>query len=420
MRDRTYICIDLKSYYASVECVKRGLDPMTARLVVADPARGSGTICLAVSPALKALGVRNRCRVFEIPENIDYVMATPQMRRYIEVSAQIVATYLRHVSMEDVHVYSVDECFIDVTPYLSLNNMSAIAFARRLKDAVMEETGIPSTCGIGPNLFLCKVALDIEAKHAPDGIALMDENIFKERIWHHRPITDVWGIGRGISARLAHHGIFDLFDITQADPELLRAEFGVNADLLIDHAWGQEPCTIRQIKEYVPRGSSINSGQVLMRDYTKKEALVILQEMIDEVLFQLLERHAVCSRVSVMVGYSYSSDSTSRSSAMRKLDAPTSRRSIIVPAMKRLYDEVADARRGVRRLSVGVSDLAHEDEESIDLLTNMEELRREKSLMRAVGNARERFGRDAVMRGTSLLDCATARERAHQIGGHRA
>lgn len=420
MRQRTYICIDLKSYYASVECVARGLDPMKAKLVVADPERGEGTICLAVSPALKALGVRNRCRVYEIPKNISYIKATPRMRHYIEVSAEIVATYLRFVSMEDMHVYSVDECFIDITPYLALNRMDAMRFARLLKDAVLEETGIPSTCGIGPNLFQAKVALDIEAKHAPDGIAVLNDLSFCERIWHHRPITDVWGIGPGIALRLAQHHIFDLYDLAHANPNLLRAEFGVNADLLIDHAWGQESCTIQQIKDYKPKGSSISSGQVLMRDYQTDEAAVVLREMTDEVLLELAERQSVCSRVSVSVGYSHTSDGKPRSSATRKLGRLTARRSIIAPFVAKLFQEIAQPGRPIRRLGVGVSDLAPEEMESVDLFTDVHKMKRERNLMAVIAAARRRFGRDAIMRGTSLRKCATGIERAHQIGGHRA
>ena len=238
---RTYCCIDLKSFYASVECVDRKWDPFEKNLVVADPERTEKTICLAVSPAMKALGVPGRCRVFEIPEGIEYFMAKPRMRLYMEVSAKIVSIYLRFVSAADLHVYSIDECFIDLTPYLSLYKTSAKALVGRMRAAVYEETGITATAGIGPNLFLAKVALDITAKHCKDGIGVLDEESFKQHIWHHRPITDIWQIGRGIATRLARFGIRDLEGVAHADIDLLYREFGVNPEYLIDHAWGLEP-----------------------------------------------------------------------------------------------------------------------------------------------------------------------------------
>ena len=250
MSEKTYLCIDLKSFYASVECADRGLDPFVDNLVVADPERSRTTICLAITPAMKALGVKNRCRVFEIPDGIDYTMARPRMRRYMEVSAGIYAIYLRFVSPEDVHVYSIDECFIDATPYLPLYGMDARAFARTLMTAVFQETGICATAGVGTNLFLAKAALDITAKHAPDNIGFLDEGTFKQQIWFHRPITDIWGIGPGIARRLARHGAQDLASVAALNPEVLYREFGVNAEYLIDHAWGQEPCTIAEIQAY--------------------------------------------------------------------------------------------------------------------------------------------------------------------------
>ena len=262
-RTKSYVCIDLKSFYASVECVDRGLDPFTENLVVADPTRGPGTICLAITPAMKALGVKNRCRIFQIPNGIEYTMATPRMARYMEVSAQINALYLRYVSTEDIHVYSIDECFIDATPYLKLYRMGAKAFAEMLRNKVAEETGITATAGVGPNLFLAKVALDIEAKKAADGIGILDEESYKREIWFHRPITDIWQVGPGIAHRLAKHGIHDMAGVCAANPAWLKKEFGKNGEYLLDHAWGQEPCTIKQIKEYRPTAHSISNGQVL-------------------------------------------------------------------------------------------------------------------------------------------------------------
>ena len=262
-QERTYVCIDLKSFYASVECVARGLDPMTTKLVVADPTRSEMTICLAVSPAMKAAGVRNRCRLHEIPKGMEFITARPRMKTYMQVSADIYATYLRYVSPDDIHPYSIDECFIDAMPYLELYAVDARGFADTLRAAVRAETGIPATAGIGPNLFLAKVALDISAKHAPDGIGELDARSFREQIWPHRPITDIWNIGPGIARRLARYRVFDLRGVTEVDPDVLYGEFGVNAEYLIDHAWGLEPCTIAEIKAYEPETSSLMNGQIL-------------------------------------------------------------------------------------------------------------------------------------------------------------
>ena len=302
-RERTYVCIDLKSFYASVECVRRGLDPMTTRLVVADPTRSEMTICLAVSPAMKAAGVKNRCRLYEIPEGIDYITAQPRMTSYMEVSAEIYGTYLRYVSQEDIHPYSIDECFIDATPYLELYDLTAREFADTLRSAVLAETGIPATVGIGPNLFLAKVALDISAKHAPDGVGELDARSFRESIWRHRPITDIWNIGPGIARRLAKYRVFDLKGVTEMDPDVLYGEFGVNAEYLIDHAWGVEPCTIAEIKAYEPESSSTMNGQILPCGYNFDDTLMVLREMVDDSVLDLVEKHLVTDHISLHVSY---------------------------------------------------------------------------------------------------------------------
>ena len=254
--DKTYLCIDLKTFYASVECIDRGLDPFLTKLVVADPTRGDTTICLAISPAMKALGVRNRCRIFEIPRGIEYIKAMPRMRRYMEVSARIYGIYLRYVSPDDIHPYSIDECFIDATPYLKLYDIDARSFAEKLMSEVRRDTGVCATAGIGPNLFLAKVALDITAKHVADNIGVLDEESFRAQIWPHRPITDIWGIGPGIAARLAKYHVYDLMGVAALDEQILYREFGVNAEYLIDHAFGREPTTIAEIQAYRPAASS--------------------------------------------------------------------------------------------------------------------------------------------------------------------
>ena len=302
-QERTYVCIDLKSFYASVECVARGLDPMTTKLVVADPTRSEMTICLAVSPAMKAAGVRNRCRLHEIPKGMEFITARPRMKTYMQVSADIYATYLCYVSPDDIHPYSIDECFIDATPYMELYAMDARSFADALRAAVKAETGIPATAGIGPNLFLAKVALDIAAKHAPDGIGELDARSFREQIWPHRPITDIWNIGPGIARRLARYRVFDLRGVTEMDPDVLYGEFGVNAEYLIDHAWGLEPCTIAEIKAYEPETSSLMNGQILPCGYSFGDTLVVLREMVDDTVLDLVDKRLVTDHISLHVSY---------------------------------------------------------------------------------------------------------------------
>ena len=290
MEESAYLCIDLKSFFASVECSARGLNSLTTNLVVADPARGRGAICLAVSPSLKALGVKNRCRVYEIPKGIDYITAKPRMRLYMEYSAKIYSIYLRYISAEDIHVYSIDECFLDVSQYLNLYRKNAKEMAQMLMDAVYRETGICATAGIGTNLFLAKVALDITAKHAPDHMGYLDEEEFRRTIWHHRPITDVWNVGRGIARRLERYGIYDLYGVAHFSEEKLYREFGVNAEFLIDHAHGVEPCTIADIHAYRSKSNSLSNGQILFEDYSAEDALTVMREMVDMLVLELVEK----------------------------------------------------------------------------------------------------------------------------------
>ena len=314
-QERTYVCIDLKTFYASVECVERGLDPFSTRLVVADAARGRSTICLAISPAMKRCGIRNRCRLFDIPADLEYIVVKPRMRHYMEVSARIYGIYLEHVSPLDIHSYSIDECFIDATPYLTLYGLTARAFAARLRDAVMATTGITASVGIGPNLFLAKVALDISAKHEPDGIGMLNAGAFRAEIWPHRPITDIWGIGPGIAKRLERYHVYDLMGIAALDERILYREFGVNAEYLIDHAHAIEPCTIAEIKAFRPSASSTVKGQVLPRNYGHDEAHTVLLEMIDASALDLVSKRLVCGSISLMVGYG------NEAREIRRLDA---------------------------------------------------------------------------------------------------
>ena len=314
-QEHVYLCIDLKTFYASVECTDRGLDPLTTNLVVADTSRGRSTICLAISPAMKRLGIRNRCRLFDIPQGVDYIAARPRMRHYMEVSAKIYGIYLQYVSPQDVHVYSIDECFIDATPYLGLYGITATEFAEELRRAVMERTGITATAGIGSNLFLAKVALDVTAKHEPCGIGILDEERFRREVWRHRPITDIWGIGPGIAQRLAAYHVYDLMGVAALDERILYREFGVNAEYLIDHAHGREPCTIAEIQAYRPQATSTVNGQVLSRNYSYEEALTVLREMVDASVLDLVEKRVVASGISLYVGYG------SESRELRRLGA---------------------------------------------------------------------------------------------------
>ena len=276
-----YLCIDLKTFYASVECVERGLAPFNTNLVVADPDRAKGTICLAVSPKMKMLGVKNRCRVFEIPPNIKYIMATPRMKKYIEYSANIYGIYLKYFSKDDIHVYSIDEAFIDVTNYLRLYKVDAIDLAKMVIKDIFKTYGITATAGIGTNMYLAKIALDITAKHSSTNIGFLDEEKYKKELWHHRPLSDFWQIGKGIERRLNKMRIFDMYDIAHTDQKRLYKEFGVNAEYLIDHSFGRETCTIADIKKYKPKTNSITNSQVLFEDYSFDKARLVLKEMVE-------------------------------------------------------------------------------------------------------------------------------------------
>lgn len=416
--ERTYCCIDLKSFYASVECADRGLDPYKTNLVVADPDRTEKTICLAVSPALKELGVPGRCRLFEVPKGISFITAKPRMSRYMEVSAQIVGLYLDFVSSEDLHVYSIDECFIDLTPYIHLYRKTAKELVIMLMDAVFQETGITATAGIGPNLFLAKVALDITAKHVNDNIGILDEKSFHELIWPHRPITDIWQIGRGIARRLESHGIYDLGGVTRANIDMLYREFGSNAEYLIDHAWGLEPCTIADIHAYEPKATSFGNGQVLPCDYSFEEGRMVLREMVDETVLELIDRRVVTDHVHLYVGYKKDSEGTGHASASRKLATYTNSFEKLLPFLDDLYCEIVDPTQPIRRVNLAFGELLPEDQVTADLFSDAQASRAERRRQEALLAIKHRFGKGSVMKGTSLKDKARGRERAHLVGGH--
>lgn len=418
--DYRYLAIDLKSFYASVECADRGLDPFTTDLVVADPSRGEGTICLAVSPSLKAKGCPSRPRVREIPKGLRYLKVRPRMRRYMEVSSQVVGIYLRRFAPEDVHVYSVDECFVDTAPYLRLYGMTPRELAWSLMAEVERETRVSATAGIGTNLFLSKVALDLFAKHEEDRTGALDEEAFRERVWHHRPITDIWGIASGTARRLARWGVRDLHGVTLVPPSELRSEFGVRADVLIDHAWGREPCTLADVRSFVPQGRSIGNGQVLMRDYAPEEALVVLREMVDASVLELVSRGCACSGVSLWCGYSWRAGEEGRpgDAADRRLPLPTDSRAALWDAVARAWREVVDPSRAVRRVGVALTGLVGAERSQAALFGPGARQAEERELASAEVAVRRRFGRAAVFRGTDLRPAATGLSRAAQVGGH--
>ncbi len=499
MPDRTYIAIDLKSFYASVECMDRNFDPMTTNLVVADESRTEKTICLAVSPSLKTHGIPGRARLFEViqrvravnadrrhraprgqftgksvnaPElqanpalELDYVVAVPRMARYMEVSAKIYSVYLKYVSPDDIHVYSIDEVFIDATPYLKLYKLSARDFAMKLIREVLAATGITATAGIGTNLYLAKVAMDIVAKHIPADengvrVAELDEQSYREKLWTHRPLTDFWRVGHGYAARLEALGLRTMGDVARMSvkcEDVLYRTFGVNAELLIDHAWGWEPVTIAEIKAYKPENNSISSGQVLQDPYEFDKGKLVAREMTDQLALDLVEKHLVTDQLVLTVGYD-TSNLTDSDRRMRyagpvridhygreipkeahgsvNLDRFTSSGRIITDAMMKLFDRRVDPNLLVRRITVVAAHVLNEKdipaapEEQPDLFTDYEalkkkkaaeqaELDKEKRLQQAVLNIKKRMGANAILKGMNLEKGATGKVRNEQIGGHR-
>ena len=410
-----YLCIDLKSFFASVECVDRGLDPFQANLVVADESRGRGAICLAVSPAMKALGVPNRCRLFEIPDGIDYIIALPHMRRYMEVSARIVALYQQYVCPDDIHVYSIDECFIYASPYLQLYRQTPREFAQMLMDAVFRETGICATAGIGTNLFLCKIALDITAKHAPDHIGVLDEESFRSRIWRHRPITDIWGIGRGTATRLARLGVYELHGVTELPPSVLQKTFGINARYLLDHAWGRESETIAGIHDYQPKTQSLSNSQILFSDYTRADAYVVLREMVDGLVLKMTDHGLLARGVALSVGYS--KDQLPAAGGSHRLESPTDSFRTIMAAFDEIYRRtVADM--PIRRLGIALQELVGADGCQLTLFDALPKQQKERDLQQARLLIQHKYGKNALLKGLSLTDAGTARIRNNLIGGH--
>lgn len=497
---KTYIAIDLKSFYASVECVERGLDPMTTNLVVADKGRTEKTICLAVSPSLKAHGIPGRARLFEVIQRlrevneercllagkaltgksynakeleqhpdwaVDYLTAIPRMSHYIKHSAKIYNIYLRYIAPEDIHVYSIDEVFIDATAYLSSYRMTGRELARKMISDVLRETGITATAGIGTNMYLCKVAMDIVAKHIPadkDGvrIAELDEQSYREKLWDHRPLTDFWRVGRGIAQHLYSYGIDTMGKIARCSihqEELLYKLFGVNAELLIDHAWGWESCTMEMVKAYRPEHSSMSSGQVLQEAYSFRKARVVVQEMADAIALDLVEKQCVSDQLVLYVGYDresltsptgkdytgpvsvdwYGRKVPKSAHGTANLHRFTSSSRLIGKAILALYDEIVDKRLLVRRLNISTNHVISEEQMrqraskpvELDMFADYEAVKKEKQIEEAalarerkiqetIINIKNKFGKNSLLRGLNFDEGSTAKERNKQIGGHKA
>ena len=417
-KQRTYFCIDMKCFYASVECAERGLNPFETNLVVADITRGSGTICLAISPKLKAQGVRNRCRIYEIPKTIEYEIAPPRMQLYIEYAADIYAIYLKYFAPEDIHVYSIDEAFIDATDYLSTYRTDGRTLAKKLMDEIAETLHIPSTAGIGTNLFLAKIALDITAKHSKAHMGYLDEELFKKTLWDHRPITDFWQIAGGTARRLERYGITTMRSLAECPQELIYKAFGKDAELLIDHAWGRESCLMEDIKSYRSKSRSVSFSQILPRDYRFDEARTVLSEMVLHGCQDMMRRKVICK--SFWLGVGYSRDTLPTSHAQVRLMSATAVNSLISPRALELFDRIADRDTPIRKLSISFGDVCDEGCEGYDFFTDWEAVESEKAREKAVLAITDKYGKNAVLRGTNFLPGATQRERNGMIGGHRA
>ena len=415
-KQRTYLCIDMKSFFASVECAERGLNPFSTNLVVADETRGTNALCLAITPKMKALGVKNRCRMSEIPKHIKYIVAMPRMKKYIEYNGDIYEIYRQYIDREDIHTYSIDESFIDVTDYLSVYKKTPKEFAQFLINEIANKTHIPATAGIGTNLYLAKIALDITAKHASDHIGYLDEETFIKTLWNHRPITDFWGIASGTAKRLASLGIVDMQGIAKYPPDFLYKKFGINAEILIDHAWGRESCTIQDIKAYKSKSKSVSSSQILFRDYSFDEALVVLAEMTLAGCHRMMSEHVVAHGVSIYVGYS--KDIVPPTGKSIKMVETTNLNSIIYGYVEKLYRETTYPGVPIRRLGITFTYIMDEGCEGYDLFTDYEAVEKEKRIERAILDLKARFGKNAMLRAIDLEECATQITRNKYIGGH--
>ena len=413
---KTYLCIDLKTFFASVECVERHLDPFNTNLVVADIARSKNSICLAITPKMKMLGIKNRCRIRDIPPNIKYIAAKPRMSLYMKYCGDIYGIYLKYFSKDDIHVYSIDEVFIDITGYLSTYNKEPIELAKMVIDDVFNTYGITATAGIGTNMYLAKIALDITAKHSVSNMGYLDEEKYKKELWHHKPLTDFWQVGPGTERRLNKMRLFDMYDVAHAEQKKLFKMFGINAEYLIDHAWGREPCTIADIKNYNPKSNSISNSQILFKDYTFYEARTVLKEMVELISLRLVKENKRSNVIQLYIGYS--KDIIGASGGARHLENYTSNYSELLKAFLNLYDETTNRNVGIRRIGVSLGNVIDDNNEQLSLFSNQKKLDKEKELELTINNLKDTMGRNIILRGTNFLQEATARERNKMIGGH--
>ena len=392
---------------------------MTTRLAVADPSRGRHTICLAVTPAMKALGIPNRCRIREIPPGVDYMTAVPRMQLYIDYAAEIYGIYLKYISKDDIHVYSIDEAFMDVTDYLPLYDMTARRLGETILDDIYRSLGIRASCGIGTNLYLTKVALDISAKHAPDFIGELNEESYRKTLWHHRPLTDFWRIGKGTAKKLEGLGIRTMYDITRTEEDLLYRIFGVDAELLIDHAWGRETVTIADIKAYRPRSNCLSAGQVLPHSYDFESGRLIIKEMTDLLCLELVEKKLVTKSVTLHIGYDYTLHAAPAHGTAALLEE-TSADLLIIPAAVALYEKIVDPALTVRRINLTFNHVVPEEYCQYNFFTDPEGLEKNRRMQEAVLRIKQKYGKNAILKGMDLEEHATSRERNTQIGGHRS
>lgn len=418
MKNKFYLCIDLKSFYASVECIERGLDPFKINLVVADASRGNGAITLAATPAIKKLGVKSRTRLYKIPKNIKYIIAQPRMRLYMEYSAKIYSILLKFISSDDIHVYSIDESFLDITPYLSLYKKTPNQIAKMIIDDIYHTTGITATVGIGTNLFLAKVALDICAKHQKDFMGYLDESLFRQLIWHHQPITDIWMIGINTARNLLEFNIKTLYDIAHYDPQKLYKRFGINAQYLIDHAWGKEPTEISDIKAYKPLKNSISNSQILFEDYNYQDAYLIMKEMVESNVYQLVEKHLVTNNISLFINYSKNYITPTRSS--QKITNTTNSFQILLAEFKKLYKRIANPNYPIRQIGISFNNVKDELYEQFDLFTDIKKIEQEKKVQQTIALIKNKYGKNAILKGMNLYNKATQKKRNLLIGGHNA
>ena len=411
-----YLCIDMKCFYASVECVLRGLDPFKTDLVVADPDRSKNTICLAITPKMKKRGVKNRCRLMDIPKYIHPIIAKPRMRKYMEYSAKIYKIFLKYVSEEDIHVYSVDESFLDISNYLHMYKKNPIEMAKMILDDIYNTLGLTATCGVGTNMYLCKIALDIISKHSPTNIGYLNERLYKEKLWHHTPLTDFWQIGRGIENRLHKLHIKDMYDVAHFNEKRLFKEFGVNAQLLIDHSKGIETCIIKDIKNYKPKSKSISNSQILFEDYNFDNARIILTEMIDNLVLRLVKKKLYTNNVGFSIGFS--KDICPPQSISMKLNHASNSFGYISEQIINEYNYRINDKLPIRRIGIWFGNLTNKRIEQLDLFSSLEKEDDDYKVEQAINNIKSKFGKNAILRGVSLTDKATQKERNKMVGGH--